>query len=139
MVIRTADLADIPAMKSIRDGVRENALVSLRIEHADYVQAISVDGRAWVYVDAGVVVGFGCGRVQQRDIWALFLREDCEQRGIGSALLAVVEAWLFDQGVVQIELTTEPGTRAEHLYRRRGWLCEGQTASGELRFTKLRG
>jgi GNAT superfamily N-acetyltransferase len=133
--IRAATVADIAEMKVIRDNVRENALVSTSIEHPDYVQAITVDGRAWVYVADGAVVGFVCGRLAQRDIWALFLRESHERRGIGNALMATVEAWMFDQGVECIGLTTEHGTRAERLYRRRNWRCDGTTASGELRFS----
>jgi GNAT superfamily N-acetyltransferase len=137
-MIRVATVADIDAMKQIRDTVRENALVSARIERADYEQAITIDGKAWVYEDAGVVVGFVCGRIAQRDIWALFLRESHERRGIGDALMATVEAWMFEQGVDRITLTTEPGTRAERLYRRRGWQHDGATSSGELRFWRSR-
>lgn len=136
--IRVATVADIAAMKNIRDHVRENALVSSTIEHADYVQAITVDGRAWVYVDGDVVVGFVCGRLAQRDIWALFVSESHERRGIGNELMATVETWMFDEGIDAIVLATEPGTRAERLYRRRGWRCEGTTTTGELRFSLRR-
>ena len=136
--IRVATTADVIAMKDIRDNVRENALVSTRIEHPDYVQAITVDGRAWVYVDDGDIVGFVCGRLVQRDIWALFVRGSHEGLGIGNALMATVEAWMFEQGIDCIALTTAPGTRAERLYRRRGWQYDGTTASGELRFSRQR-
>ena len=138
VAVRIATVADVPAMKHIRDNVRENALVSGRIEEADYEQAITVDGRAWVAVDDDVVVGFACGRLVQRDIWALFLRESHERRGIGNALLATVEAWMFGEGVERIVLTTEPGTRAEKLYRRRNWQCDGANAAGELQFSLQR-
>ena len=47
MRIRPAILEDIPALKIIRDNVRENALVTLRIEHADYVKAFTEEGHAW--------------------------------------------------------------------------------------------
>lgn len=136
--IRVATVDDIAAMKAIRDNVRENALVGQSIERVDYVQAITIDGRAWVSHDEGAIVGFVCGRLAQRDIWALFVRESHERRGIGDALMATVEAWMFEQGVDCIVLTTEPGTRAERLYRRRGWRCEGVTASSELRFSLRR-
>jgi hypothetical protein len=45
---------------------------------------------------------------------------------------------MFDLGVDRIVLTTAPGTRAERLYRRRGWQCEGSTGTGELRFSLRR-
>jgi len=132
--IRIATERDITAMKSIRDTVRENALVSASIEHGDYVRAITIDGRAWVCLDADEVVGFVCGRLAQRDIWALFLRASHERRGIGNALMEIVERWMFESGVSRIELTTGPGTRAERLYRRRGWITDGTTPGGDLRF-----
>lgn len=125
-------------MKRIRDTVRENRLVTITIDEPAYVQAITADGRAWVAAEDGAVVGFACGRHVQRDIWALFLDQRFEGRGIGGALMDVVETWMFAQGVERIELTTEPGTRAERLYRKRGWTCEGLTASGELHFTLAR-
>lgn len=136
--IRPAELADIPAMKTIRDGVRENALVSLRIEAADYERAMTIDGRAWVAIESGAILGFVCGRLPQADIWALFLDASAEGRGIGNALMEVVEGWMFGSGLAQIELTTEPGTRAERLYRRRGWTPVGTTQSGELHFVRTR-
>ena len=45
---RAAELADIPALMEIREAVRENRLVALRLGREDYVQALTVDGRAWV-------------------------------------------------------------------------------------------
>lgn len=138
LLVRIATEVDIAAMKAIRDRVRENALVAISIEHADYLRAMTVDGRAWVCVDDGEVVGFVCGRLAQRDIWALFVRDTHEGRGIGNALMEIVERWMFEQGLERIELTTEPGTRAERLYRRRGWVAEGTTGSGELRFVLAR-
>lgn len=110
-------------------------MLSGSIDHDAYVQGITIDGRAWVCVDDGEVVGFVCGRLAQRDIWGLFLRASHEGRGIGNALMEVVERWMFEAGVHRIELTTDPGTRAERLYRRRGWECTGTATNGELRFT----
>ncbi|MEM6294742.1 MAG: GNAT family N-acetyltransferase [Myxococcota bacterium] len=131
---RPAVEADIPAMMAIRNAVRENALVSTVIDTDDYRQAMFVDGRAWVCEVDGAVVGFGCGRTVQGDIWALFLDARFEGRGIGRALMDRVEAWMFGQGVVEIWLVTAPGTRAERLYRRRGWTELGLQPSGELKF-----
>src|SRR5262249_4176502 len=128
----------IAAMKHIRDNVSENALVSTTLEYSDYVNAITVEGRGWVYVDDGIVVGFVCGRPAQCDIWALFVRESHERRGIGDALMATVEAWLFVQRADWMGRTTEHGARAERLYRRRSWQCEGTAARGELRFSRRR-
>ena len=134
-VFRLATLADIPAMKEIRENVRENPLVTTKIGERDYRRAQTQDGRAWVATTAnGEVVGFACGRHVQRDIWALFVREDHERRGVGRELLARAVTWLFDQGLDSIQLTTAPGTRADRVYRRGGWVDEGRSWSGEVMF-----
>jgi ribosomal protein S18 acetylase RimI-like enzyme len=130
---RPAQLADIPALMEIRGAVRENQLVQLRLTSEDYAQALSVDGRAFVCQEAGRLVGFVCGRPGKKDIWALFVRPESEGRGIGSALLTRMETWLFEQGLDAITLSTAPGTRAERLYKRRGWEALGPSG-GEVTY-----
>jgi GNAT superfamily N-acetyltransferase len=138
LTYRPAELADIPVLMEIRDAVRENRLVTLRIGAEDYVRALSVDGRAWVCEADGRLVGFGCGRPAKKDVWALFVLPEHEGKGIGTALLTRVETWLFEQGLDTITLSTAPGTRAEHLYRHRGWKEAGVTEGGELLFRLTR-
>jgi len=135
---RPAHLDDIPAMMTIRNAVRENALVSLVLTVADYAQAMTTEGRAWVSEDDGEVVGFACGRPSQGDIWALFVREADEGRGAATALMDHVETWMFAQGLDTITLTTSPGTRAERLYIRRGWRHQGLQPNGEALLTLTR-
>lgn len=129
--VRPARLTDIPALMEIRASVRENALVALRLSREDYVQALTVDGRGFVCDVDGQSVGFVCGRPSTGDIWALFVREAYQGRGIGSALLDIAESWMFEQGLAALTLTTAPGTRAERLYRLRGWQCEGPAGPAE--------
>lgn len=128
---RPAKPDDISALMEIRETVRENRLVNLRLTRADYVRALTLEGRAWVCEDDERVVGFVCGRPVTKDIWALFVRPESESRGIGSALMTLIESWLFNQGLDAITLTTAPGTRAERLYQRRGWRPEGVEGSVE--------
>ena len=136
---RPATLADIPVLMDIRNNVVENALVHTVIGEDDYVQAMTRDGRAWACELNGEVVGFACGRRVQGDVWALFVRQAHEGRGAGGGLMDRVEAWLFEEaGLAEAWLTTAPGTRAERLYRRRGWDCLGLQPSGELRFVLRR-
>jgi GNAT superfamily N-acetyltransferase len=122
---RSATVEDIPELMSIRNAVRENALVHTVLTTEDYVQAMTMDGRAWVCEVEGDVVGFVCGRAVQGDVWALFLRQSHEGRGIARALMDLVEHWMFAEGLEQIWLFTARGTRAERLYRRRGWAERG--------------
>lgn len=135
---RPARVDDIGDLMSIRNNVRENALVSTVLTADDYVQAMTVDGRAWVCEVAGEIVGFACGRTVQGDIWALFLRETHEGQGIGSALMGIVELWMFEQRLDEIWLVTSPGTRAERLYQRRGWVKRGIKPTGEVEYVLRR-
>lgn len=131
---REATRADIPKMKHIRDNVVENVLVTVKIEIPDYEQALFVDGRGWVCLCAGEIVGFSCGRLKLGDVWALFIDRAHEGKGLGNRLMELLEVWMFSNGCEELKLTTEPGTRAEKLYRRRGWLEFGVTTSGEIEF-----
>lgn len=131
---REAVPADIPRMKAIRDSVTENVLVSTTIDVLDYETALFADGKGWVCVDNTDVVGFSCGRLNAGDVWALFLDPRYEGHGIGGQLMELVENWMFSSGCQEITLTTETGTRAERLYRRRGWEPAGLVTEREIRF-----
>jgi GNAT superfamily N-acetyltransferase len=121
-------------MKAIRDNVTENALTSGSIEVSDYEKALFVEGKGWVCMDGAEVVGFSCGRLNSGDVWALFVDSRYEGRGIGGQLMEFVETWMFSNGCREITLSTEVGTRAEHLYRRRGWEPVGMSGEKEIRF-----
>lgn len=131
---REALLEDLPRMKQIRDGVRENQLVTLKIEIPDYKIALFKDGKGWVCLSNGDVVGFSCGRLKQGDVWALFLDSQYEGHGIGGHLMGLLEDWMFQNGCAEIKLSTEAGTRAEKLYRKRGWRDCGTLPSREIEF-----
>lgn len=133
-LFREAQLSDIPQMKFIRDHVTENTLVSIQIEIPDYEEAMFVDGKAWVCLKGDAVIGFSCGRLKQKDVWALFINQKYEGQGIGQKLMSLLETWMFEKGCHEIVLTTSPGTRAEHLYRRRGWEDMGLLPSKERKF-----
>jgi GNAT superfamily N-acetyltransferase len=135
---RPANEADIPAMMKIRNAVKENALVSTVIDHQDYVDAMTRDGRAWVAEDEGRIIGFVNPRLVQADIWALFVDEAAERRGAGHGLMDLAEAWLFERGVARVRLVTAPETKAERLYRRRGWADVGRSPHGEIEFELTR-
>jgi len=138
-IFREAQKNDIPHMKHIRDNVRENKLVSCQIEILDYEKAF-VDGKGWVCLREDLathtqeIIGFSCGRLKQKDVWALFIDSRYEGKGIGNQLMALLEEWMFANGCEQIHLSTEAQTRAERLYRRRGWREMGRLANGEIEF-----
>ena len=125
---------DISAMKVIRDNVKENALVSISIEPNDYMKALFEDGKGWTCLSNDQVVGFSCGRIIQKDVWALFIDSTHEGRGIGNKLMEILENWMFSNGCQEIRLSTTPQTRADRLYRRRGWREIGSLPTGEVEF-----
>jgi len=131
---REAQLADIPQMKFIRDNVTENTLVTIQINGPDYEKAMFEDGKAWVCLNDSAVIGFSCGRLKQKDVWALFIDQRYEGQGIGHQLMQLLEDWMFASGCQEIVLSTEAGTRAEYLYRRRGWEDMGLLPSKEIQF-----
>ena len=131
---REAQQTDIPQMKFIRDNVTENTLVTIQINAPEYEKAMFEDGKAWVCLNDTAVIGFSCGRLKQEDVWALFIDQRYEGQGIGHELMQLLENWMFANGCREISLTTSPGTRAEHLYRRRGWQDMGSLPSKERKF-----
>jgi GNAT superfamily N-acetyltransferase len=123
MSLRTATIADIPAMHQVRMAVRENRLSDpLRITEGDYAEHLGVVGRTWVVEHEGAVVAFAAGRFTDGNIWALFVTPEHEGRGYGSALHDAMVGWLFEQGLSRLWLTTDRGTRAEGFYLRRQWV-----------------
>lgn len=135
MTIRQATLADIDAMHRVRLAVRENVLSSAtRISAVDYVEAIEATGKGWVAECDGHVVAFAVGNAVDGNIWALFVEPSYEGLGFGRTLHDEMVAWLGLQGLQQLWLTTEPGSRAADFYTAAGWREVGKTACGELRF-----
>jgi GNAT superfamily N-acetyltransferase len=137
-MLREASRADIPAMQRVRMSVRENRLRTRTITEADYVPAMETNGRGWVIEENGEVVGFAVGDRRDGNIWALFVHPNHEGHGYGRQLHDAMVAWLWSQGLEQLWLTTEPGTRAQAFYEAAGWQRAGRTDRGELRF-ELRG
>jgi GNAT superfamily N-acetyltransferase len=133
-IFREAQHSDISQMKFIRDNVTENTLISIQINAPDYEKAMFEDGKAWVCLKEDAVIGFSCGRLKQKDVWALFIDQRYEGQGIGHQLMQLLEDWMFANGCSEIVLSTSPGTRAEHLYRRRGWEDMGLLPSEERKF-----
>jgi len=118
--------------------VLENRLSpTTRISEADYVPAITDQGRGWVVEVNGNVVAFSVGFNTDGNIWALFVDPDHEGKGYGRQLLAAVVAWLWSQGLKRLWLTTTPHTRAENFYLKAGWQPCGMSEKGEICFELL--
>jgi|SRR3990172_11426229 len=135
-MLRQAVAADIPRMHRVRLAVKENLLVSTVITEADYKPAIEKTGQGWVVEIDGEVVAFAIGNKTNGNVWALFVDPKHEQKGYGRLLHDEMLEWFRSQGVKDLWLTTEPGTRAEQFYEKVGWKRAGVTAKGDLRFER---
>jgi diamine N-acetyltransferase len=135
MLLREATAEDIPAIIAIRLSVRENRLSDTdwltRQLCFDYLSSES-RGNTWICDDGGVVIGFSVVRIEEADVWALFVDPSHEARGAGKRLLAVAVEWLFARGINEIRLNTAPSTRADGFYARQGWRREGSTPKGDV-------
>lgn len=135
MEFRTAELADIPQIQTVRNAVKENTLSDPALvpdnEVADYLLN---RGRGWVCEMEGRIVGFSIVSVRDKNVWALFIQPGYEQKGIGRKLHDEMLDWYFNQEMDTIWLGTAPGTRAEGFYRKAGWTETGLHGKGELKF-----
>jgi GNAT superfamily N-acetyltransferase len=138
IVIRTAVLADAPALAELLDQLgyptpaQEMAMRLERIlARTDWRVAVAQnEGRVAGVIAASRQIFFEhshtCGRVQ-----ALSVAEDLRGRGIGAALLAHVEHWLRCQAdAACIVCSHTRRTDAHRFYQRQGYKVTG------LRFVK---
>ena len=133
---RRAKAADIDRLMDIRAAVRENILSDpLSVTRADYDRFVD-QARVWVMEEQDLIVGFSASDERDGTIWALFVDPGREGRGIGSALLDLACNDLRSDGYTRARLGTDPGTRADRLYRRLGWTDMGRDDSGEAVFER---
>ncbi|USX26129.1 GNAT family N-acetyltransferase [Oxalobacteraceae bacterium OTU3CINTB1] len=120
--IRQATLLDIPAMSTIRLSVKENILSDpSRVTGQMYRDYLELLGRGWVAEVDGAVVGFSYADKTDASIWALFVSQDHEGRGIAKRLLQEAVDWLFALGHDSVHLSTSKDTRADRFYTGQGW------------------
>ncbi len=122
MNLRQATLLDIPAMSAIRLSVKENILSDpSRVTEQMYRDYLELLGRGWAAEVDGQVVGFSYADKADASIWALFVSQDYEGRGIAKRLLSVAVDWLFELGHDSVHLSTSRDTRADRFYAAQGW------------------
>jgi ribosomal protein S18 acetylase RimI-like enzyme len=142
--IRPATPADIDTLFDIRTSVRENHLsreqmAELGITPQVLAKAITAGPCAWVAEIDGVAGGFAMVDTAEGELFALFVRPECEGLGMGHLLLAAAEDQLFGAHET-IWLVTDggDGIRANAFYRRHGWQLAGRVDERDVRYEKSR-
>jgi len=122
MEFREAILSDLETIMDVRFSVKENVLSNPDlVTIADCEDFIFRRGKGWVCVVDEKVVGFSIVDLVENNIWALFVRPEFAQKGIGKQLHNLMLDWYFTQTQETVWLGTDPGTRAETFYRKSGW------------------
>lgn len=133
MIFREARVEDIPALNEIRHSVKENVLSDPGgVTFEMYVEYLTSAGKGWLCEIEGETAGFCIASLEDATIWALFVKPEHEQKGIGSRLLKLATGWLFAKGATSIGLSTETDTRADRFYQSRGWKRGEVKANGEV-------
>jgi len=136
--IRPANISDIPAIFHVRTSVVVNLLTEAELATIGITrQAVermleAGEARAWCVDVEGEVVGFSLAFCKERELSALFVLPNYEQRGFGSALLDEVVEWLTSHSREPIRLVTDRGTPAYRFYKTRGWVDLGYGPEDEV-------
>ena len=132
--IRRARPEDHARITEIRNNVKENVLLDpSRVTVADYKWFEQNPG-VWVSEEDGTILGFSAADTRNGSIWALFMANDHQRRGIGRALFEKACDVLRQDGHRTAWLTTDPGSRAAGFYRAAGWKEIGTSPRGETIF-----
>ena len=135
MIFREALVSDIQQIQMVRHSVKENVLSDPSlVTDKDCEEFLTVRGKGWVCVVAGVVVGFSIADLKENNIWALFVHPEHEAKGIGKRLHKEMLDWYFNQTKEKVWLGTAPNSRAEKFYRVNGWKEVGVHGKGEIKF-----
>ena len=135
MIFREAVAADIPQIQVVRHAVKENRLSNpALVTDADCEHYLTIRGKGWVCEVNGAITGFAIADLQAHNIWALFVHPGYEGMGIGRQLHQLMLNWYFAQTQQTVWLGTEPNTRAEQFYTRKGWAAAGTVNKGEVKF-----
>ncbi|HEX4511114.1 MAG TPA: GNAT family N-acetyltransferase [Burkholderiaceae bacterium] len=134
VTIRVATMADADDIWRIRYAVTENTLTPGYITNEDVRESLEETGRGWVSTVDGAITGFAIGLAKNGHVWALFIDPPWQGRGHGGLLHDVMIAWLFEQGLDMLWLTTGSGTQARGFYESRGWQDRGAASEFEHRY-----
>lgn len=137
---RPMSVTDIGAFYDIRFSVKENRIHPHQIHLLDRDLLIEQirQGGGWICECRGEAAGVCLPVVTDTPfICALFVKPSFHGHGIGRELLEHAIKWLEGQGVQQVKLVTDPGSRADGFYQRLGSKRGGLDEYGcQVVFTK---
>ena len=132
--LRAATRADLPRIHQVRHGTAENQLTNPALVTDEEVAWYLNEAIFLVSEDETGVQGFTCANHQTGYVWALFVIDEAQGRGHGTALLDAAVARLRQAGHRQAFLSTGQGTGAERFYQSKGWQPTGVNMNRELVF-----
>jgi GNAT superfamily N-acetyltransferase len=143
-MLREATVADVPQLFDVRCSVRENHMSIAQLAKAGITPesiGAMIEGGDYttpVVEERGAIVAFAMAQLSTGYVFALFVRPECENRGLGTALLDHVELALRRRGIKLAWLATgaERAARAHGFYRARRWTATGTMPDGQIRFEK---
>ena len=122
-------------MHRIRLAVRENALSDpASVTEESYRLYLAGRGVGWVAERDGAPLGFAILDLEEQRVWALFVDPQAEGTGIGTALIAEIEAFAAAHRLDRLHLATGPDTRAARFYERLGWKPAGFAENGDVEY-----
>ena len=135
MIFREAVINDIEQIQIVRNLVKENVLSNpALVSDKDCEDFLTVRGKGWVCEIEKKIVGFAIADLKEKNIWALFVLPEYENKGVGKRLHSNMLNWYFSQIPESVWLSTAPGTRAELFYRKQEWAETGVYGKGEIKF-----
>jgi GNAT superfamily N-acetyltransferase len=132
LLLRAATRADLARIHEVRHGTAENRLDDPALVTDAEVAWYLDEGFFWVAEEEGLIQGFVCANPQTGYVWALFVIDGAQGRGLGTALLDAAMKRLRNAGHRQSFLNTGEGSRAEGFYRSRGWRAMGRALDGHI-------
>jgi GNAT superfamily N-acetyltransferase len=135
--LRQARRLDLPRIHEVRHGTAENRLEDPSLVTPAEVEWYLNEAIFLVSEDDAGIQGFACANHQTGYVWALFVIDDAQGRGHGTALLNEVIERLRKAGHRQAFLTTGRETKAGAFYRSKGWVQTGVDRRGEAVFRLL--
>lgn len=132
--LRPATRADLQRIHQVRHGTVENRLRDPALVTDEEVAWYMDEAIFLVSEDETDVQGFICANHQTGYVWALFVVDEAQGRGHGTALLDAVVTRFREAGHRQALLSTSRNTRAAEFYKAKGWHATGTNLNGEAVF-----